>query len=452
MPRSTPLPLAAAAATALLVAGCCRPSGDGAPPAATPPSSAPVVLADLKGVQPLGGDAVTGAVNEAGTGGALAAGTARGVVIAFGARQEGPYEQAGDPVVSPDGRRLAYVTSSEGRTRVMVDGQPGPVVDSAEAPIFTKDSRHVFYLAQLRGQFMLVVDGHPGPAAAGFNGRPFQAAGSDEIVVMERPVEGRPWELVAYGAAMARRSLGPVGEVADWVPSPDGARVAVATTEPGKPSRVTVIPLATPADRQAGPDLDLAWHLEWDRAGAHLTYVGRRGDAFFVALDHKLEKLPPGDVVQAPVIVPGRAAVAVVLATGERTRVHWAFAGGAIPDEEHGAVAWLEVSADGKHLAYAAEAPGEGGGRSYLVVDGKAAPERFDRVVTPRFSPDGSKVAYRARKDGQRFVVLAGADARELRRFPPFEQVFAAAFTADGKAVAYGVKSQQQLLWRVEPL
>jgi Tol biopolymer transport system component len=85
------------------------------------------------------------------------------------------------------------------------------------------------------------------------------------------------------------------------------------------------------------------------------------------------------------------------------------------------------------------------------VVNGTEGPP-FDRVVTPTFSPDGKRVAYRARKDGRRFVVLADANGRTLRQLAANEQVFPVRFTADGRAITYGVKDGRRLAWKVEPL
>ena len=62
-------------------------------------------------------------------------------------------------------------------------------------------------------------------------------------------------------------------------------------------------------------------------------------------------------------------------------------------------------------------------------------------------------MAYRARKGGKRFVVTADAkDGRIIRQHPPYEQVFQPVFTANGKAIGYGVKDGNKLIWKVEPL
>lgn len=71
-----------------------------------------------------------------------------------------------DPVLSPDGQRVAYLGQTRDSTTLMVgdravarepwSGQGGPV--------FSRDGRRVAYLAKRGSQWFTVVDGTPGPA------------------------------------------------------------------------------------------------------------------------------------------------------------------------------------------------------------------------------------------------------------------------------------------------
>ncbi len=85
------------------------------------------------------------------------------------------------------------------------------------------------------------------------------------------------------------------------------------------------------------------------------------------------------------------------------------------------------------------------------MANGKEGPV-FDRVVTPLFSPDGTLLVCCARKDGRRFVVVADAGGKTVRRHQAYEQVFPVTFTSDGKSVAYGVKDGNKLIWKVEKM
>jgi len=47
----------------------------------------------------------------------------------------------------------------------------------------------------------------------------------------------------------------------------------------------------------------------------------------------------------------------------------------------------------------------------------------YDMIVSPQFSPDGSRLLYRVRKDGKRFVVMADKDGGTVREHPPYDMV-----------------------------
>jgi roadblock/LC7 domain-containing protein len=75
------------------------------------------------------------------------------------------------PVLSPDGRRVAYAARRDKETStVIVDGQPGPALPSIVAgPVFSPDSQHVAVVISEGDAKILVVDGvkTTGSAASG---------------------------------------------------------------------------------------------------------------------------------------------------------------------------------------------------------------------------------------------------------------------------------------------
>ncbi|WP_243689333.1 TolB family protein [Geotalea toluenoxydans] len=104
-------------------------------------------------------------------------------------------------------------------------------------------------------------------------------------------------------------------------------------------------------------------------------------------------------------------------------------------------------SPDGGNYAYVVKK-----GEKYAVaVNGKEGPS-FDMAVEPRFSPDGSRVVYRARNRGERFVVVGDTKAQTVKEHPHYEAVWRVNFAPDGKSVAYGVKMGQQFWWKHENL
>jgi len=70
-------------------------------------------------------------------------------------------------VVSPDGRRAAYVVENkkEGRLSVVSDGAIGPAFDKIlpGTLIFSSDSRHIAYAAALQDKYRVIFDGTPSP-------------------------------------------------------------------------------------------------------------------------------------------------------------------------------------------------------------------------------------------------------------------------------------------------
>jgi len=88
----------------------------------------------------------------------------------------------------------------------------------------------------------------------------------------------------------------------------------------------------------------------------------------------------------------------------------------------------IQFSADGKHVAYAAER----GAKRFVVVDGQSGPE-FEGIVkgTLRMSLDGSHVAIVARKGEKLMQVVDGTPS------PEYDKMEAAVFSEKGQHVAY---------------
>lgn len=86
----------------------------------------------------------------------------------------------------------------------------------------------------------------------------------------------------------------------------------------------------------------------------------------------------------------------------------------------------------------------------------KTGPE-YDMVVSPVFSPDGSMIAYRARKGpmerAERFIVIADADTgKVIKEGPVGDEIWPPIWSEDGKAVGYGARIGRELWWKVEKL
>jgi hypothetical protein len=414
-------------------------------------SAREAVLADMKGLQAEPPDAVVGYVNQWGTGGALVVQAAGGVRLAF-KDQVGPAHEGIEGVaISPDGRRVAYAAREKGQVRVLLDGKAGAAFERVGEPLFSRDSRHLVYRAQAEGRYHLVIDERRGPPLAGIDGEPFLLARREEVVVVERATEGARQEVVAYTFTMQRRVLAGLDGATELHPSDDGSRLVAVEGDSGA-RRVVTLTFGDAVQRVESEAFEEVTGLAFDPTSAHLMWVGSIGGQAFAVLDGTKEPVPTIDIVARPAFDPARKSFTYAHVRGEEVHLATAFGGTVPPGPAYSSVEELVRSPDGRHLAFAGGRRTEGGEEYFVVVDGVEATERWDRVVSPRFSPDGRFLAYRARKDGQRFLVIADGSGRMIRRLPSFEQVFPPAFTPDGKSVGYAVKDGSKLAWRVEPL
>lgn len=347
--------------------------------------------------------------------------------------------------ISPDGRRIAYSADVDGAWRMDVDGTLGVESSAVGPPVFSPDSRHLAYDAQLGTEAWMVVDGVKGPARAGFVGAPVFSADSARVAFAEIPAEQQPARLVVSDLSLRDSHVRLVGVTA-FVANPARSALAAVVEEDRKQRVVTLGFDAAREVKRGAPYDAIPFPPVFGADGASLAYVAEREGRAFVVLDGKEEPLPEGSVTGPLVIRPGSRGVGLLLATSEGVRLHEAFVRQGGRARHHEEAAELTYGPDGRH-AYAARR----GESWFVVVNAKEGPP-FDRVVSPVFSPDGTRLAYRVRKDGKRFVVVADAEGKILRKLPPHEQVFPVQFTADGKSVAYGVKDGLELAWKVEPL
>jgi hypothetical protein len=334
---------------------------------------------------------------ERGAGVAFVVDEERGSRVVHGAREGKRYAAVGQPALSPDGTRVAHGALVDGRWRMVVDGEEGPAYDAVKGPVFSPDGAHVAYQAMDGELWRLVVDRTA-------------SRGSRSRVLAHR-----------FSADSTRIA---------YLDDADGegkGRLVVSDLRFQKPTVVA----AGVTSFALGADGSLAW-------------IAARSGKRFVVANGREEELS-GELRGPLVVGTGGASIAALVRSddGVRLRRFFAGAGGAGPaydDAEE-----LVASADGRSHAFAARR----GPSWFLVVDGmEGAP--FDRVVTPRFRPDGKMVAYRARKDGRRFVVVADADGKTRTVHPPFAQVFPVEWAADGSTVSYGIVQGRQAMWREE--
>jgi hypothetical protein len=355
------------------------------------------------------------------------------------------YAAVGDLALSPDGERLAHGALVDGRWRMVVDGVEGPPFDTVDAPIFSPDGAHLAYLAMEGDEWLLVVDGLVGARTSmRFLSHAFSGNSSRILFIEDLPDPARG-RLVVSDLAF-RAPIVVANDVEEMVLDESGTWVATVSWLPGDRRALLTARLDTPGPATLGPAYDSVAAPVFGVNGS-VAYLAGRGDERLVVLDGREEKLPRGELV-GPLVVRGAGrGVGALVASGGSVRLHQLFARDPGVGQSYDEAAQLTYDRSGRSWVMAAR----NGTRWFVVVNGREGPP-FDRVVTPRFSPDGERLAYRARQDGRRFVVSANARGRTTRIHPRFDQVFPASFSADGKAVVYGAREAARVVWKEDAL
>lgn len=461
--------LLAPAAAALLLACSKAPDRPGPAPAAVPQGAAASVAAPAEGQTvvlatlgdekapetPVGsglgfhpqvaGGEFEFIFAERGGGVAWAAQAGEGARVLYDGRPGKAYDQVNAISLSPDGRRIAYAALSGRSWREVVDGVEGPPFGAVGRAVFSPDGGHVAYQAMKGERWLLVVDGKPAASTATrFLGlHAFDPSSARLAYVDDVDDRAEGGKLVVTELASGRRTVVD-RRVRRMLPSADRSRLA-AVSDSGGRQAVLALSLARPDVVERGAPADAVSELTLARDGGAVAYVATRGTERLLILGGREAPLPPGDVVEPPAIRLDHHGAGVLLAADGGVRLREFFTGedraGAAYEEAEGL-----VYGPGGVPAYAARR----GTSWFVVVNGREGPP-FDRVVTPVFAPDGRRVAYRARKDGRRFVVVCDLDGKTLRQHPAYEQVFPVTFDVDGRSIAYGVKDGRQLAWKVEP-
>jgi hypothetical protein len=161
----------------------------------------------------------------------LTSSKSRGECIGVDGRRGEEFERVGPPVLSRDGRRVAYRAHRGDRCFVVVDGERGPDCELMGDPAMSADGKVVAYGARRAGRWELVVGGSRTPIEH-----------QPQFVFLSP--DGRSagyWHFESPGGGASRVRVVVNGEsggaftlVGSPVFSPDGKRVAYAADEGGR--------------------------------------------------------------------------------------------------------------------------------------------------------------------------------------------------------------------------
>jgi hypothetical protein len=364
------------------------------------------------------------------------------------------YSEVSHLTISPDGKRTTYCFKLGDKFQVVSDGVVSyQLYNDVFDARYSQDSRHVAYLAQTVDTMAhIVLDGKsievsPSAVSAILH---FTDDSSRLLYHIHPKVKGKQARLVIYDLKSGKKILKDCLDTQIIVNSAKNI-VALAVSD-GDKQRVIDFNISAPDDIHKSATYDEIANFSLATEGNSICFVGIKGGKRFMVLNGKEERLPNDlAIIDTPVIRPDLKGVGVILATTERHNrrfsLHESLFIESASKKQYAKISDLVYSSWNSSSAYVAmEAD-----RYYVVVNGKEGPD-FDKAVSPTFSHDGRKLVYRARKGEKRMLVVVDVARNETRTLNEYEMVFPAVFTSDGKSVAYGVKDENKLIWKVEKL
>lgn len=407
---------------------------------------------DTKSPHPLPGAGtpqIVVTVHPGGQSAAYIAKTGNSVHVTFNGVRGKSYDGI-DPttlVLSPDGKHVAYSAMRGEKWYVVVDTREyGPFLDKGP-PVFSPDSSHVAFEARDEKGWRIVSDTGVSPVTQyDFTGPPTFSADSRKIARFERTPDGSRDRIVISDisfSTLAEHYVATVGFVDD----PSHQRI-VFVDQLGPARQLRWVSFDFPSQIMKGAVFDEIFFPRISDDGKHIGFLGRRRNVKYVGLDSREEKLPEGGTPLSPFITQfGTAAVVIEGLNG--TYVHHAFSDAKIPvPGKYRECNDVVFTPDGKNHAYVAIR-----NERFILVCNGIELEQYDRVIGPRFTPDGRYLVYRARKGNKRFAVLADPKTNGvLREFSHYDRVFDFVFLDGGRSIGYGAIDGKNILWKVEEL
>lgn len=319
-------------------------------------------------------------------------------------------------LASPDFRRAAYISRFRNGQSVVVDGVEGELFEGIGegTPTFSSDSKHVAYVAGAKGKQFVVNDGKVGPPYdLTMKGSLLLSANGEHLAYGVKTSDH--WRIVSDGVEVeGYRFLG------DLAMSPDGLRLAWIAAEP----KAAFVVVDGVAGRACGailqgtvvfsPNSKEVAYGAHDAKGQFVIRDGVEGARYYGV---------PGRPVYSPnsqrLLHPaGDSAHQFVVVDGVARRAF-----------DHIVIGENEIfSADNFHTAYVVKQ----GDHQHVVVDDAPGPP-FDGIgaASVRLSPDGRRVAYRARVASNRFAVCDHLPK------PPRVNVWGLSFSPGAEHFAY---------------
>jgi len=348
------------------------PKTDSARSGATPKATGQQlrVLTDTIAADPGGHRDV--AASPDGTNLAMSVRHGNGQAVWFDGRVGPRYDRIRALAVAPGGRHYAYIAQKGERSVVVRDGCESPAYDEALAWSlnYSPGGRRLTYLAHRNLRFFAVIDGH----------------------------EGRGYDVL-------------VSEKVQF--SPNGWRCAYAARRDGMWYMVI--------DGHESPAYDGLGLPVFSPDSEHVAYRARRGDVVFAVVDG--QECDPYLDLHSVSFSPDTQRLAYAARVGDK----WTLVRNGTRSGQYQYIApdSLSYSSDGLHCAFAAKISG----RWHPVADDEVGPA-YDAVEQTAINSEG-RLAYVARKGGRAVAVIGGARSRE------YADIAGLRYSPDGSRHAY---------------
>lgn len=401
------------------------------------------------------------------------------VVATKGGENIGPaYKGVSFLVMSPDGRRFAFGGIKGGKKYLVVDNKELKSLYHEEvAPsAFSPDGR--FVACEVGGLkekkwFIVVSDGEKEVYRSRVypdTFRPPVFSPDSRLLVYELGEKNKKrtvFFLDLVTKKIIKERLYTDYETGRFSFSSDSSRVIYDVKKEGK-NFLVLHDFALNEEREI--ELTYTWTVKFVLSpdGKKIVYIATKEGKYFLVVSPweapaQGKESGPYEAVVPPVFSPG----STIFAYHSLNQGKWRSVVGGKEGANYDGVDAPVFSPDGAKVAYPAMKGGHQdrrgmiGGKWMMVVSpaGKPAAVKegpaYDMVVTPVFSPDGRRIAYRARKGpmekAKRFIVIADAETgKVIKEGPDGDEIWPPVFSSDGKSVGYGARIGRELWWKVQ--
>lgn len=368
------------------------------------------------------------------------------VYVVHNGKRGKEYANIGSLAISPDGSRIAYGALVDGKWCMVIDGREGAFFNTVKVPLFSQDGKHLAYQAMSGEKWHLVVDDKLNAGTATRILDHIFSGDSTRIAYIDDADDKNNGRLVISDLAFSKQSV-VAAKVSRMFVNKDITQIAAVSINNDK-QNVVESAFDRPDSVKIGPPFDQIMQIGYGSDGALVGYAAEKGGSQFIFYNGKEIAMPDGgSVTEPPVIRSEQKGFGALVSVNDKAFLYQYPVSDVANMKDYEATENLVYDKFGVAFAYAALK-----GKFWFVVANGVEGPAFDRVVSPRFSPDGNRVVYRARKDGKRFVVVADKIGKTIKTYQTYDQVFEVQFSRDGKSFGYGVKDGQKLIWKVERL